>query len=423
MSLLRVSHLVGCLFPLLVGACGAAPFNGLEEEGALSDDGTLSDEGALNDSALPDNGTLSSALLVSNAAASEDARERVVESDTLRVSVIAAPRPVTTTDEQMHLVYELLLENVSDVTQQPTQLDIFGSGRRDPLASFEGDGLQAILLSNEATGSLAPGAFALIFLNLPFALDAPLPRRLQHWLHREAEGSVVAVERGPSVPVVRERAVRVGAPLRGEDFVDLNGCCRRGEHTTALLPSAEGGLFLSQRYAIDFLQQENGWSFVGDPSDNANYFIFGDDVLAAAGGRIVAVGDGVPENDPTAELPPFDVETATGNYVVEALADGRFALYAHLQPGSIRVQPGQRVRRGQVLGLVGNTGNSTEPHLHFQVMDGPTLLSNGLPYVFDRFELRGHVDVSGPEPVLVPTSGPERRENRLPLDLDILSFR
>jgi len=330
---------------------------------------------------------------------------------------------VTTTDEQVHLVYELLLENVSDVTQQPTQLDIFGSGRRDPLASFEGDALQAILLSSEATGSLAPGGFALIFLDLSFALNAPLPQRLQHWIHREAEGSAVAVERGPNVPVVREQAVRVGAPLRGEDFVDVNGCCRPGAHTTALLPSADGDLFLSERYAIDFLQEENGVSFTGDPSDNENYFIFGDDVLAVAGGRIVAVGDGVPDNDPTAELPPFDVETAAGNHVVEELADGRFALYAHLQPGSIRVQPGQRVRRGQVLGLVGNTGNSTEPHLHFQVMDGPTLLSNGLPYVFDRFELRGHVDVSGPEPVVVPTSGPQRRQNRLPLDLDILSFR
>jgi hypothetical protein len=415
---LRVSHLVGCLLPLVLGACGAAQMSGLEEDGALSGD-TLSEDGVL-----------SSALSASEAAASQDPRGQAVESDTLRISVIAAPRPVTTTDEQVHLVYELLIENLSGVAQQITQLDVFGFARRDPLASFEGAALQAILLSNEASGSIASGSFALIFLDLAFAPDAPLPRRLQHWLQREAEGEAAggaaagrAVERGPSVPVIRELAVQVMAPLRGDDFVDLNGCCGRGSHTTALLGSADGRVTLSQRYAIDFLQQENGSSFAGDPSDNANYFIFGDDVLAAGGGRIVSVVDGVAENNPTEELPPFDPETAAGNHVVQALGDGRFALYAHLQPGSIRVQPGQRVRRGQVLGLVGNTGNSTEPHLHFQVMDGPTLFSNGLPYVFDSFELSGHVDVSGPEPVVIPTSGPRRRQNRLPLDLDILTFR
>jgi len=111
------------------------------------------------------------------------------------------------------------------------------------------------------------------------------------------------------------------------------------------------------------------------------------------------------------------------DYVVEELGDGRFALYAHLQPGSVRVQPGQRVRRGQVLGLVGNTGNSDEPHLHFHVMDSPSpLFSNGLPYVFDGFRLQGHLDVSGPEPLVVPTRGSEQRQNRLPLDLDIVAF-
>ena len=62
------------------------------------------------------------------------------------------------------------------------------------------------------------------------------------------------------------------------------------------------------------------------------------------------------------------------------------ALYAHLQPRSLKVRSGDRVRRGQVLGLVGNSGNSVAPHLHFHVMDGPSPLdSNGLPYLIDSF--------------------------------------
>jgi hypothetical protein len=86
------------------------------------------------------------------------------------------------------------------------------------------------------------------------------------------------------------------------------------------------------------------------------------------------------------------VETADGNYVVVDLGQGRFALYAHLQPGSLRVKVGDRVRTGDVLGLLGNTGNTDGPHLHFHVMDGPSpLTSDGLPFVFTSFTGQGVV--------------------------------
>ena len=83
-------------------------------------------------------------------------------------------------------------------------------------------------------------------------------------------------------------------------------------------------------------------------------------------------------------------ETMGGNQVVLDLGAGQYAFYAHLQPGSIRVRQGERVRKGQVLALLGNSGNSTAPHLHFQVSDAPVLLGGeGLPYVIDRFERNG----------------------------------
>jgi Peptidase family M23 len=305
------------------------------------------------------------------------------------------------------------------VSQSITQLDVLASGRETPLASFSGEALQAILLSNDAaTGRIAPGEAAVVLFDLAFASNEPLPKRLRHRIQSQGEGP--SLQPGPTVPVIREHPVRLGPPLRGENLLDVNGCCGRGEHTSALIPS-DAGVSLAQRYAIDFLRLDGVSSFRGDASDNASYFIFGDDVLAAAGGSIVAVGDGAPENLPGEA--PFDLDTALGNYVVEALGDGRFALYAHLQTGSVRVRPGEHVRRGQVLGLVGNTGGSSEPHLHFQVMDGPSpLLSNGLPYVFDRFELQGHIDLTGGEAVAVPTPLPQRRENRLPLALDVIAF-
>jgi murein DD-endopeptidase MepM/ murein hydrolase activator NlpD len=151
-----------------------------------------------------------------------------------------------------------------------------------------------------------------------------------------------------------------------------------------------GRLFQAQRFAIDFVgvNPQGTNTFVGDPARNESYVLFGAEVLAVTAGRIVSMRNDLAENTPpnSPPIPPQNPDLAAGNYVVEALGSGRFALYAHLQPGSVRVSPGQTVQRGQVLGLVGNTGSSSEPHLHFHVMNRPSpLAANGLPYVFDRF--------------------------------------
>ena len=84
------------------------------------------------------------------------------------------------------------------------------------------------------------------------------------------------------------------------------------------------------------------------------------------------------------------MQTAGGNHIVVRIGKGRWAFYAHMQPGSMRVRKGDRVRQGQVLGLLGNTGNTDGPHLHFHIMDGPSpLQSNGLPFVYSRFTGQG----------------------------------
>jgi hypothetical protein len=361
--------------------------------------------------ALPAVSTLASALRAP-AAAPDSA------SGSLALTLIAPARPVTTSDERRHLVYEFILQNTSDQPQRISELEVFESGRRRPLLSISGEALQEVVLGGDpVSGSIEPGNTAFAFIDLELDPSGRLPQRLRHRVRTEA-GDVLA---GPSVPVIRGAPLRVAPPLRGGNLVDVGGCCR-GEHGHAVLVN-ETGAFVGQRYAIDFLRVEGTSSFARDPSDNENYFIFGDEVLAAGRGRVVATRDGMPENDPTQPLPPFTVETAAGNYVVEDLGTGHFALYAHLQTGSVRVQPGDRLRQGQVLGLVGNTGNSTEPHLHFQVTDGPEpLFSQGLPYVFERFQLQARVDVSGDEAVIVPEPEPRLIENRLPLELDIVAF-
>jgi len=82
------------------------------------------------------------------------------------------------------------------------------------------------------------------------------------------------------------------------------------------------------------------------------------------------------------------LETIGGNYVILDLGESRYALYGHLMPGSLRVKPGDRVRHGEVIGRLGNSGNSTGPHLHFHLSDrNQPLAAEGLPYVIDSWEL------------------------------------
>lgn len=133
------------------------------------------------------------------------------------------------------------------------------------------------------------------------------------------------------------------------------------------------------------------------PKKLEDYPVYGRDVLAIGEGIVVEAANGFPveENaDPSAYseatftaslkrlVPRIGFKNAvSGNYVVVDHGNGEYSFYAHL--GELKKKAGDRVSRGEILGTVGNTGHSTEPHLHFHLMDGPDLLTaNGLPVMF-----------------------------------------
>jgi murein DD-endopeptidase MepM/ murein hydrolase activator NlpD len=131
--------------------------------------------------------------------------------------------------------------------------------------------------------------------------------------------------------------------------------------------------------------------------------------------------------DPTT----ITIQTVDGNHVVLDIGGGHFAFYAHLQKNSVTVRPGDHVKKGTVLGKLGNTGNTSAPHLHFHIMGGASVLgSDGLPYVIDRFEFAGQVDPVAFEaaPGIEGNWGqglmkqPEHREREFPLNLNVIDF-
>lgn len=130
----------------------------------------------------------------------------------------------------------------------------------------------------------------------------------------------------------------------------------------------------SQRYAIDVVKTEGGMTYADDPASNDSYFAFGEKIVAAAKGIVVSTENTIPDNEPVGLM---NEENPAGNYVVLDHGNNEYSLYAHLKQDSVCVKEGDEVAAGDVLGLCGNSGNSSEAHLHFQVMDHPDLFRDG----------------------------------------------
>jgi hypothetical protein len=319
---------------------------------------------------------------------------------------------------QTHLVYEIHLTNFGPFEVGLRRIDVLSAGKS--IATFEGGEMNSALLpvgmaaAPQPSGTaldvrtIASGRRVLAFVWVTLDKGAAIPTELRHRVTAGDE----SVESAP-LTVSRAKPVSIGPPLRGGMWVAVNGPANTSIHRRALL-AVGGGARIAQRFAIDWVKVDmQGRGFDGDAKDNKTYFAYGEEAVAVADATVVAIKDGIPENVPglTSRAVPITLETVTGNLVTLDLGSGLYAFYAHFQPGSLRVKPGDRVRRGQVLGLVGNSGNSTQAHLHFHVSDSAEPLgSEGVPYVLDAFE------------VFNPAGTSERREHELPMQNAVVRF-
>jgi Peptidase family M23 len=150
-----------------------------------------------------------------------------------------------------------------------------------------------------------------------------------------------------------------------------------------------------QRFAYDLLIKRSGKSFEGDGSRNEQYFAFGKPLFAPADARVVSSVNDVPDNTPGVMNP----KQVAGNHVWLDFGHGEFALLAHFKQGSVSVKAGQRIKAGEPLGLCGNSGNSSEAHLHFHLQTTPDFgKGEGLPAQFVNYSADGATVARG-EPI------------------------
>lgn len=345
-----------------------------------------------------------------------------------------APAPVRG-DGKIHLVYELHITNFGLTEFTLKRIEALGQNKTT-LAQFEGNELaQQISRPGAAQGDklkLGPAMRAVVYMWVSVETEAAVPSILQHRItvtarapssdtaSKEARPQSEAKAEGGEAKVSREPILVIGPPLRGGEWLAANGPGNMSGHRRALIP-LDGKVRVPQRFAIDWVQLgEDGKTWSGDQLKNESYRAYGAELLAVADGLVVDVKDGIPENIPgvTSRAVPITLETVGGNYVTLDLGKGRYAFYAHIQPGTIRVKVGDKVRRGQALGLLGNSGNSTEPHLHFHISDANSPLgSEGLPFAHDSFELqgRGWKALEAGKPV-------EKRRLEIPLQNAVVRF-
>jgi murein DD-endopeptidase len=333
-------------------------------------------------------------LAIVAAATSRHAAQVIVPPGaSIDVQVAAAPAPVMI-GGRPHLVYELHITNFRTVGLTLTRIDVLGEANDAALASYRDAELARGLARAGAPRSdtsdkrtIASGARAVFFIWLP--LDRPAPATLRHRIAYHVlapAGAEAGAVVGAPVDVRREPPLVLDPPLRGGPWIAIYDPASIGGHRRALF-AIDGKARIPARFAIDWIKLDDaGRMSNGEAAVLSNWAGYGEEVLAVTDAVVADVVSNLPE--PTR---PITLENAAGNAVTLDLGGGRFVAYEHLKPGSVRVERGDRVRRGQVIAAVGGSGSvSSGPHLHFHVGDAKSALgAEGLPYVFARFEVAG----------------------------------
>jgi Peptidase family M23 len=349
-----------------------------------------------------------------------------------------APVAFAGSDGKMHLVYELRMTNFSSGNAAIEQVEVIGDAEAVLKTMDKGEIAGRLQMAGQRTSTdvLAGSAEASLFIHATLMDGAAVPAKLTHRVRVRAEaappGKQEFTETGGETAVDRGAVAVIGPPLRGVRYVAADSCCDASRHTRAALP-VNGRVWIAQRYAVDWEQfDEEGRIYHGPQGDVKSYTIYRKEVLAVADATVASTIEGLPNQTPGKMPENIAIEEADGNSVILDLGGGRYALYAHLDPGSVRVHKGDTVKRGQVIGLVGNTGNSLAPHLHFHVMSGALpLASNGLPYEIDDFLVTASTpgtvafdaaEEKGTPLATTPISPPRHAKHEMPLDQMIISF-
>ena len=328
------------------------------------------------------------------------------------------------------------MQNVFDAPVAVTSIDVL-DGAGTSLATFDRGQIAAmtgpIISGTPPTTEVAPNAAVATAMDVVLP-TSEVPDRITHRITYEtgesATSSILggADILGPDLEVDPRVPLTIGAPLRGTGWLNASSCCAP-ESLHRNIRLAVGGTSIKnvQEFAVDWSRLRDGAIAAGTAAATRTI------TPTAPTSSRWPTGPSRPRStalrSQTPDTPRVGIDSPTdyaGNHVSIQVAPDVWAVYAHIQPGTITVQPGDKVTKGQVIGKLGNSGNSGGPHLHFQLADGPELLnSSSLPFVLESYELLGTVDPAtvtedDPEIKVSGPAGPQR--NTYPLTYTVIDL-
>ena len=306
--------------------------------------------------------------------------------------------PMTMIGGQPFVVYELHLTNYAKDSVELRNLTLLRAGDGSVIDQLDSGGLAGhfAVIGQAKQGAglfLPPGGSGVIFLEigLPASHSSlSLIHRVVLNILKNAE-KIEVITKGATVRAAEEPPMLLGPPLRGGPWAAIYNPSWPTGHRRVFY--VIGGVArLPGRYAIDFIKLDSSGKFAtGDPDSIKTWLGYNAGVYAVADGIVSSIRTDMSESSTLTGYLPASPENATGNYISIKIGDGRFAFYEHLKPGSIRVKPGQKVKKGELIAALGFTGQTTGPHLHFHVANTDSPLgAEGIPFEFEGFRLLGN---------------------------------
>ena len=360
------------------------------------------------------------------------------ENDPLYMRVVATPYPpeaqILDGAGHRHSAYELYVTNWGKTPLKITKLDVNGKEDQKIVATLSASGKQLAAMFVPASGdgtkpndpNLKPGETGVFFIFVDWlpGQDDPDTFDTAITIEQHGERSGSGTIHTASLDLNQDDPIVIHSPLLGKNWLAANGPSNTSSHRRAMLP-INGQPHIGQRYAIDWIQLgDDGQAFTGDEHDNKSYHAWDQEIHAVADGKIVEVKDGIPENVPNSGKLAVQItnDTLPGNDIIQQLSEDHYAAYAHLRPGTIKVKVGDTVHAGDVIAHLGNTGNSSEPHLHFQVCDAPSFpASEGLPFAIDQYTYDDYKLDKSPKPALTVKSSHQMTKQE-PMEDELDSF-
>jgi hypothetical protein len=285
------------------------------------------------------------------------------------------------------------------------------------LERIEGGTLAAAtqpLFAKTATSIIPASAAVSVDVDLMLPPDtAPerITHRITYTLKADSELALMVGSlevHSPKVAINRQPPMAIKPPLKGNGWLATTACCKPNVHRDERVAIDGVRIETGETFAVDWAKVTNDRLFDGDGKTVAQYYGFGEDVLAVADGTVVSIHDGMPDQTPFVLMVPKSKSDYGGNNLMLQIAPNVFAWYAHLRQGSLTVKVGDAVKAGTPIAKLGNTGPSEGPHLHLGLLDKPDAITGrSLPFVLDSFTLAGAIDFDaskGDRLVILPDS-------------------